>query len=146
VRVERVEIVGLKPPDPVAAAFDEVTRAEQESGAKILESREYASRQHYESEGQASRLVSEAESRKKRFVEKASADASYFLKILPEYRQRPAIVTDTLRQDAVRRALAGVKDKYFLYNSPAGRRELRLWLGPEKTRPGEKKPAGEKIP
>jgi modulator of FtsH protease HflK len=134
VRIERVEAVALRPPAPVEQAFELVIAAENERGASLNAARGYAARAAQEARGEAARRIARAEGERRRIVESARADADYFDRILPAYRERPDFVRRTLWQESVGRTLARVRDRYVL-PPPGAPRELRVWLGPEARAP-----------
>lgn len=135
VRIERVELVTVKPPRPVDDAFNEVVQAENQRSDRISDARAQATRRLNEAAGRAAEIRAEAEAYKVRLVAETRADAEYFRKILPQYRAQPDVIARVLRQDAIRRSLEKVKEKYLLHRTPDGEQELRLWLGPEAKRP-----------
>lgn len=137
VAVERVDLPGLRPPQPVAEAFDDVVRAENTRSEKISEAKAYANRRLAEAQGEASRRLSEAASYRQRLVSETQADAAYFERIYPGYVAQPGTVARTLLQDTLRRALAQTDQKYLLYRRDDGKQELRLWLGPERPKTPE---------
>jgi membrane protease subunit HflK len=137
VAVERVDLPGLRPPQPVAEAFDDVVRAENTRSERISEAKAYANRRLAEAFGEASKRRSEAAAYRQRLVSETQSDAAYFERIYPSYRNQPGTVARTLLQDTLRRALAQTDQKYLLYRRDDGQQELRLWLGPERAKAPE---------
>ena len=76
-------------------------------------------------------MIAEGEAYQRRLVNEVSADADYFNKVHAEYVKNPDVIAKTLLQDSVRRALAGVDEKFIL--PPGG--ELRLQLNREQKSP-----------
>ncbi len=132
VRIERIELVGVRPPAAVAHAFEAVVQAEQERSRQMSEARAYAARRGQEAFGEAARTVAEAEADRDRWVASAAADAAVFRAVLEKERENPGVLRETLRQDAIRRAFAGVGHLWFIRPGEAGRRELRVLLSPER--------------
>ena len=131
VRVQGVDVLGLTPPRQVAEAFNAVVEAEQERSRLISESRTYAARQLNEGRGMASRLLAEGATYKSRLVSRVSADADYFRKISVEYAKNPDMIMQTLRQDAVRRTLEKVDQKFIVHRNASGQQEIRVLVSPE---------------
>jgi modulator of FtsH protease HflK len=132
VRIERVELAGVRPPLAVAGAFEAVVQAEQERSRQISEARAYAARRGQETFGEAARTRAQAEADRDRWVASAAADAAYFQAVLEKDIETPGVLRETLRQDALQRALAGVGHTWFIRPGEAGRRELRILLSPER--------------
>jgi membrane protease subunit HflK len=130
-RVQRVDLVTVRPPRQVAEAFDAVVQAEQESSRRNSDARAYASRTLNEARGDAARLVSEGKAYKKRLVNEARANAEYFEAVYEKYVRNPHITARTLLQDTLRRSLANVEEKYVIYRSGADDQEFRLQLSPK---------------
>lgn len=135
VSIERVEMVALRPPARVLAAFDDVIQAENERSEALSEARGYAARREQETAGESARRVAMARGDRERAVQSARADADSFAKLLPEYRARPDLVRRGLWQETIRRVAVRLKDRYILPPSGPGGREFRLQLGPEQKKP-----------
>lgn len=131
VRIERVDILALAPPRQVAAAFAAVIEAEQDRSRQISAARAAAIRMRNEAEGEAARRLAEGEAYRRQIIAEVSARADYFRHVLAEYEKQPAIIARTLRQDSLRRALAGVEQKFILHRNERGEQQLRLLLNPE---------------
>jgi membrane protease subunit HflK len=131
VHLQGVDVLGLTPPRQVAEAFNAVIESEQERSRLISEARTYAARQLNESHGQAARLLAEGATYRNRIISQTSADADYFRKISVEYAKNPDMILRTLRQDAVRRALEHVDQKFVVYRDAQGKQEIRVLVSPE---------------
>lgn len=131
VHLQGVDVLGLTPPRQVAEAFDAVIESEQERSRLISEARTYAARQLNESHGQAARRLAEGATYRNRIISQTSADADYFRKISVEYAKNPDMILQTLRQDAVRRALEHVDQKFVVYRNAQGKQEIRVLVSPE---------------
>jgi membrane protease subunit HflK len=131
VRVQGVDILGLMPPRQVAEAFNAVVESEQERSRRISEARAYATRQTSEARGQAARTLAEGASAKNKIISQTKADADYFQKILVEYAKNPDVILKTLRQDAVRRTLEKVDQKFVVHRDASGQQEIRVMVSPE---------------
>ena len=130
-QLQGLDVLGLMPPRQVAAAFNAVIEAENERGTRINEARAYAARQRNAAEGLAARWRAEGAAQKSRLLSQVSADADYFRKVLAEYTRNPSLILRALRQDTVRRALAGVEQKFIVHQTEKGQQEIRLLLSPE---------------
>jgi membrane protease subunit HflK len=139
IQVQGVDLLALAPPLQVAAAFASVVEAEQDRSRSISAARGDATRLRNEAQGQAARIKSEAEAYARRLVSEVSADADYFDKVYEQFRENPAVIARTLRQDTVRRTLDRVEQKYLVPEKQTGAQELRLLLSPEAKSPWQKK-------
>ncbi|MCX6996407.1 MAG: protease modulator HflK [Kiritimatiellaeota bacterium] len=133
-RLQGLDVLALMPPRQVAAAFNAVVEAENERSTRISEARAYAARRTNEARGQAAQLRAEGATQKSRLLSQVSADADYFDKVLVEYAKNPDLILRTLRQDAVRRALAQVEQKFVVYRGADGQQEVRLQISPEQAK------------
>ncbi len=62
-------------------------------------------------------------------VKTAQANADYFQKLLPEYRQRPKLVVQSIYQDAVEQIFDNATEKFIIQSSASGKRkEFRILL------------------
>ncbi|HMS05377.1 MAG TPA: FtsH protease activity modulator HflK [Burkholderiaceae bacterium] len=87
---------GVRPPEQVQSAFDEVLKAGQERERIKNEAQAYANDVIPRAAGTAARLKEEAESYKARIVAQAQGDASRFAAVLPEYQKAPQVTRDRL--------------------------------------------------
>jgi membrane protease subunit HflK len=87
---------GVRPPEEVQAAFDDVLKAAQERERAKNEAQAYANDVVPRARGQASRLIEEAEAYKARIVAQAQGDAHRFNRIYEEYRKAPQVTRDRI--------------------------------------------------
>jgi membrane protease subunit HflK len=87
---------GVRPPEQVQAAFDDVLRAGQERERAKNEAQAYANDVVPRATGAASRLTQEAEGYKARIVAQAQGDAQRFKLLLAEYQRAPQVTRDRL--------------------------------------------------
>jgi membrane protease subunit HflK len=80
---------GVRPPEQVQAAFDDVLKAGQERERAKNEAQAYANDVIPRAVGSASRLKEEAEGYKARIVAQAEGDASASARCWPSTRRRP---------------------------------------------------------
>ena len=103
-----VEIVGInlqqggvRPPEQVQAAFDDVLKAGQERERAKNEAQAYANDVVPRARGAASRLTEEAEGYRARIVAQAEGDSQRFSSVLTEYQKAPQVTRERLYIDAM---------------------------------------------
>ena len=87
---------GVRPPEQVQAAFDDVLKAGQERERAKNEAQAYANDVVPRAVGTASRLKEEAQAYKGRIVAQAQGDAQRFASVLTEYQRAPQVTRDRL--------------------------------------------------
>ncbi|MDM0112179.1 FtsH protease activity modulator HflK [Variovorax sp. J22R133] len=92
---------GVRPPEQVQAAFDDVLKAGQERERAKNEAQAYANDVVPRATGAASRLKEEAEAYKARIVAQAQGDAQRFGQVLTEYQKAPQVTRDRMYTDAM---------------------------------------------
>ncbi|WP_298932229.1 FtsH protease activity modulator HflK, partial [uncultured Ramlibacter sp.] len=110
-----VEIVGInlqqggvRPPEQVQAAFDDVLKAGQERERAKNEAQAYANDVIPRAVGSASRLKEEAEGYKSRIVAQAQGDAQRFRSVLTEYQKAPQVTRDRMYLDTMQQIYGNV--------------------------------------
>lgn len=96
VEIRQVQLLGVDPPAAVIDAFNEVTRAEQNSKTLRNEAESYRNDIIPRAQGEAERLRLEASAYKDKVVSSAQGDAQRFLSVLQSYRASPDVTTETL--------------------------------------------------
>ena len=99
---------GVRPPEQVQAAFDDVLKAGQERERAKNEAQAYAMRVVPMATGTAARLKSEADAYKAKVVAQAQGDAERFNAILPEYRRAPQATRDRMYIDTMKQVYSSV--------------------------------------
>ena len=99
---------GVRPPEQVQAAFDDVLKAGQERERAKNEAQAYANDVIPRAVGSASRLKEEAEAYKARIVAQAQGDAQRFRSVLAEYQRAPQVTRDRMYLDAMQQIYANV--------------------------------------
>lgn len=99
---------GVRPPEQVQAAFDDVLKAAQERERAKNEAQAYANDVIPRAGGQASRLRQEAEAYQARIVAQAEGDAARFDQLYAEYKKAPQVTRDRLYLDTMRDVYANV--------------------------------------
>jgi len=92
---------GVRPPEQVQAAFDDVLKAGQERERAKNDAQAYANDVVPRAVGTASRLKEEADGYKARIVAQAQGDAQRFSAILTEYQRAPQVTRDRMYLDTM---------------------------------------------
>jgi len=99
---------GVRPPEQVQAAFDDVLKAGQERERAKNEAEAYANDVVPRAVGAASRLKEEADGYKSRIVAQAQGDAQRFKSIYAEYQKAPQVMRDRLYIDTMQQIYSNV--------------------------------------
>jgi membrane protease subunit HflK len=99
---------GVRPPEQVQSAFDDVLRAGQERERSKNEAQAYANDVIPRSTGAASRLQQEAEGYKSKIVAQAQGDAQRFKLLLGEYQRAPQVTRDRLYLESMQNIYSSV--------------------------------------
>ncbi len=99
---------GVRPPEQVQAAFDDVLKAGQERERAKNEAQAYANDVIPRAVGAASRLKEEADAYKSRIVAQAQGDAERFKSVLVEYQKAPQVTRDRMYIDAMQQIYSNV--------------------------------------
>ena len=110
-----VEIVGInlqqsgvRPPEQVQAAFDDVLKAGQERERSKNEAQAYANNVIPRAVGSASRLKEESDAYKAQVVAQAEGDAQRFRSVLTEYQKAPQVTRDRMYIDTMQQIYSNV--------------------------------------
>lgn len=87
---------GVRPPEMVRAAFEDVLRADQERERVKNEAETYANQVIPRAVGEASRMTEEAEGYRERITAQAEGDAARFSAILDAYALAPAVTRERM--------------------------------------------------
>jgi membrane protease subunit HflK len=117
---------GVRPPEQVQAAFDDVLKAGQERERAKNEAQAYANDVVPRAVGAASRLKEEADAYRERIVAQAEGDAQRFKTILPEYQKAPQVMRDRMYTDTMQQIYGNVTK--VLVDSKQGANMLYLPL------------------
>ncbi|GAC1528056.1 MAG: FtsH protease activity modulator HflK [Ramlibacter sp.] len=99
---------GVRPPEQVQAAFDDVLKAAQERERSKNEAQAYANDVIPRAVGSAARLNQEAEGYKSRVVSQAQGDVQRFLAVLGQYQKAPQVTRDRLYLETMQQIYASV--------------------------------------
>jgi len=117
---------GVRPPEQVQAAFDDVLKAGQERERAKNEAQAYANDVIPRAVGSASRLKEEADAYKARIVAQAQGDAQRFQAVLAEYEKAPQVTRDRMYIEAMQQVYSSVTK--VLVDSRSGSNLLYLPL------------------
>ena len=99
---------GVRPPEQVQAAFDDVLKAGQERERTKNDAQAYANNVVPLATGTASRLKEESEAYKARVVAQAQGDAQRFRSVLAEYQKAPQVTRDRMYLETMQQIYANV--------------------------------------
>ena len=99
---------GVRPPEQVQSAFDDVLKAGQERERAKNEAQAYANDVIPRAVGAASRLKEEANAYRERIVAQAEGDATRCKAILPEYQKAPQVTRDRLYTETFQQVYSNV--------------------------------------
>ncbi|WP_332777547.1 FtsH protease activity modulator HflK [Polaromonas sp.] len=99
---------GVRPPEQVQSAFDDVLKAGQERERAKNEAQAYANDVIPRAVGSASRLKEESEAYKARIVAQAQGDAQRFRSVLTEYQKAPQVTRDRMYIDTMQQVYSNV--------------------------------------
>ncbi len=99
---------GVRPPEQVQAAFDDVLKAGQERERAKNEAEAYANDVIPRAVGSASRLKEESEAYKARVVAQSQGDAQRFRAVLTEYQKAPQVTRDRMYTDTMQQVYSNV--------------------------------------
>jgi len=117
---------GVRPPEQVQAAFDDVLKASQERERAKNEAEAYANDVVPRARGTAARLSEEAEGYRARIVAQAEGDAQRFRSVLTEYQKAPQVTRERMYIDAMQEIYSNVTK--VLVDSKSGSNLLYLPL------------------
>ncbi len=117
---------GVRPPEQVQAAFDDVLKAGQERERAKNEAQAYANDVIPRAVGSAERLKQEADAYKARIVAQAQGDAQRFRSVLAEYQKAPQVTRDRMYLETMQQVYGNVTK--ILVDSRQGSNMLYLPL------------------
>jgi membrane protease subunit HflK len=99
---------GVRPPEQVQAAFDDVIKAGQERERAKNEAQAYANDVIPRAVGAAARLKEESDGYKAKVVAQAQGDAQRFKLVLAEYQRAPQVTRDRMYIDTMQQIYSNV--------------------------------------
>jgi membrane protease subunit HflK len=109
VNISQISIEQAAPPAPVADAFNEVQRAEQDEDRLQEEARQYANTLLGEARGQAAQIREDAAAYANRVVQEATGEAERFNSIFAEYVNAPEITRKRLFLETMEQILGSTE-------------------------------------
>ena len=110
---------GVRPPEQVQAAFDDVLKAGQERERVKNEAQAYANDVVPRAAGTAARLKQEVDGYKARIVAQAQGDTQRFSSVLTEYQKAPQVTRERMYLDTMQGIYSGV-NKVIIDSRAAG--------------------------
>ena len=135
---------GVRPPEQVQSAFDDVLKAGQERERAKNEAEAYANDVVPRAVGAASRLKQEADGYKSRIVSQAQGDAQRFKSLVSEYQKAPQVMRDRMYIDAMQQIYSNTTK--VLIDAKAGSNLLYLPLDKIIQQAGATNPAASSQP
>ncbi len=113
--IESVEMLSVKPPEQVKAAFDDAIKAREDEQRYVNEAKAYQNEVIPVARGGAARLREESSGYKARVISKAEGEASRFEQLLAEYQRAPEVTRERLYIDAIE-SVFNKSNKVFIDN------------------------------
>jgi membrane protease subunit HflK len=113
--IESVEMLSVKPPEQVKAAFDDAIKAREDEQRYVNEAKAYQNKIIPIARGNAARIIEEATGYKERVISKAEGEASRFEQLLTEYKRAPEVTRERLYLDAIESVFSN-SNKVFIDN------------------------------
>jgi membrane protease subunit HflK len=135
---------GVRPPEQVQAAFDDVLKAGQERERAKNDAQAYANDVVPRAVGSASRLKEEADAYKSRVVSQAQGDAQRFRSVLNEYQKAPQVTRDRMYIDTMQQVYSNATK--VLIDSKQGSNLLYLPLDKIMQMSSQPAPVGQEVP
>ncbi|TIC82311.1 FtsH protease activity modulator HflK [Crenobacter intestini] len=105
IRIAKVNINDVQPPEAVSAAFDDAVKAGQDKEKLRNEGRAYANGVIPKAQGLAARLTEEAEGYRQRVVDNAEGEAARFKSVLTEYQKAPKVTRERMYYDMMQQVM-----------------------------------------
>lgn len=120
IRVDRVVLQSVTPPDPVKPSFNEVNQAEQERERLINEAQSQYNQVIPRAEGEARQTIQEAEGYALDRVNRAEGDAARFTSLYEEYRKAPEVTRQRMYLETMNDILPKVGRKLVVDDQVQG--------------------------
>nr|WP_199068252.1 FtsH protease activity modulator HflK [Chromobacterium sp. ASV5] len=105
IRIAKVNINDVQPPEQVLAAFDDAVKAGQDKDKLLNEGMAYANEVVPKAQGMAARLQQESEAYQQQVVSRAQGDAARFKQVLSEYNKAPKVMRDRMYLDMMQQIM-----------------------------------------
>lgn len=110
VKVVRINLQDVNPPDPVKGAFNEVNAAKQEQEQTINQAEQEYNRQIPEARGRAEQTVRDAEAYAINIINRSLGDAEKFTKVYAEYAKAPSITEKRMYIETMREVFGNLQN------------------------------------
>jgi membrane protease subunit HflK len=124
IKVKEVKLQTVRPPEEVAAAFNDVVSAKEDKDRLFKEAEGYREDVLPKARGQAQRIIREAEAYKAERTKRAEGDADKFLAVLKEYNKAKDVTRKRLYLETMERILPGIRK--FVIDPEVGGNLLQL--------------------
>lgn len=114
IRIIRVEMQDVTPPDLVKPSFNEVNEARQERERMINEAERRRNEVIPRAAGEARKLIAESEGYALERVNRATGEATRFLSIVEEYRKTPDVTRQRLYLEMIEKVLPRIGALYVM--------------------------------
>lgn len=110
IRIERINLQDVNPPEAVQDAFNEVNAAKQEQEQTINQAEREYNKQIPKAKGQAEQQIKEAEAYAINLVNRSKGDAEKFETVLKEYKKAPSITKKRLYIETMKEIFSNIED------------------------------------
>jgi modulator of FtsH protease HflK len=135
-QIQQVQLVTVRPPPAVQAAFNEVNQAQQEKQTAINQAWAVYNDAVPNARGQAKEREKQAEAYAFKRVNEAKGEAQKFSLLLGEYRKAPDITRRRLYLEAMQAILPNLQKKVIIDDSLKGILQTLPLLPPDQARSG----------
>ncbi|QDQ28203.1 FtsH protease activity modulator HflK [Chitinimonas arctica] len=106
IRISRININDVQPPEEVQAAFADAVKAGQDKVKQTNDGTAYSNDVVPKARGNAARLLQEAEGYKRRVIAEAEGNASRFSQVVAEYSKAPQVTRDRMYLDTMQEIMS----------------------------------------
>ena len=114
IRLLKVQMKDVNPPDKVRASFNEVNEAEQEKSKLVNEAEKDRNERVPKARGDAERVIEEAKGYASKRINTAEGDVARFKAIYTEYKNFQAVTRQRMYIEVMKNVLPKVKEVYIL--------------------------------
>lgn len=120
VKIERVEVQNVLPPDEVRSSYQAVEAANQERKETILKAQQAYNAVIPQAQGEALQVVSQADGYKLSRVNRALGEAQRFTALLQEYKKAPEVTRRRMYLEAMAEVLPRVRSTVIVDEALSG--------------------------
>ena len=132
IKIERINLQDVNPPEAVQDAFNEVNAAKQEQEQTINQAEREYNRQIPKAKGQAEQQIKEAEAFSVNIKNRSKGDAERFKEVLKEYQKAPSITRKRLYIETMKDIFTDIDDLTII--DPSVKGVLPLYSNPLQTK------------